>query len=702
MNLVINSGNGNGGARQADNAPQTNERYFDEGGHLLVCHYPFIYEQITEAAKRHNMDVSWLRPEDTLEERRTAARAAGWYIGAAYGRCSTSMQDSYQGQLTSSIDKGVANNTVIFPELIAGDEGVSGKKSGRVGLDLVKGWVIAGMISVFVAFSVSRLFRRLHTGLKFVREDVIERGVRVLAVAENIDSADRQFSTILNVNMMIAEMQASALPEFVRMGQKAQVENGFLVGACTVGYRAVPVPEAGVTKKSKPKTRPEVVPEVAEMIRRAYERIADGITISEACRQYNQEVVGLPEEIRRYAVDPRSTTGIMRPEAFRKILSRERYLGTWSHGEKRNLWLDGKNATVQVRAPEHEVSTRHDENLRIVSDELFHRVQRKLGEGKRGQHGPRSEKEPSLGTSLTSMYRCAECGHVFHYYGKQYMHCPESTKGSCCNKGTVTRDDACGKIISALRDKVLANEELVAEIVRQSHELDAAMDEGDLTERIGALEKAVRRQNAIMLQIEQSCGDEGMDEDDKTRHKAAKSEKSRLQAELAALKARNSKKREPITESEVKAVLADFDALLADAAAGKLGSDGNQRAAALIRNLVGGVVDVSFTRLQGRRAFGSGTFTPNPALAIGRQGHMDDSLLLNLPSVTVEFRELPRYARIADEVHRLHVEEGLSLTEIGKVFNCGAGNAFGALKYWHESRGLAVPCQKKRHTQAAS
>lgn len=151
--------------------------------------------------------------------------------------------------------------------------------------------------------------------------------------------------------------------------------------------------QAGLTKKGKVKNRPEVVPKVAAIIRGAYERIDGGATISQACRLYNREVAELPEEVRQYAVDPRSSTGVMRPEAFRNILSRKRYIGAWSFGERRNQWLDGKNSTIQVRAPEHEMVTIVNEDLRIVPDELFYRVQRTLAEGTRGRRGPRTGRE---------------------------------------------------------------------------------------------------------------------------------------------------------------------------------------------------------------------------------------------------------------------------------------------------------------------
>lgn len=701
---IKNNSNENSVADQDGDASLVVERYFDDKGRLLPTHYSFIYAQLEEAAKRHNKELSWMSPDATLEERSTAARANGWEVGGAYCRCSTDMQDSYQGQMTACIERAVANNTIIFPELTAGDEGVSGKRNNRSGLERVKEWVRAGFLTVFVAFSITRLYRRLHTGLKFVREDIVEHGVRVLAVAENIDSADKQFSMLINVNMLIAEMQASALPEFVRMGQKAHVENGFLVGACPVGYRPVPVPEAGLTKKGKVKTRAEVVPEVAELIRKAYGRIVGGVTISEACRLYVQEAAELPENVRKYAVNPGSSTGIMRPEAFRKLLSNKRYLGEWSFGVLRNKWLDSKNTTVQVLAPEHEVVKYTNENLRIVSDELFYKAQSTLAEGTRGRHGPRTGREASLATTLINMYRCSECGHIFHYYGMQYMHCPESTKGSCGNKGTVDRESALLKILAALREQLLGNEELVAEIVRKSRELDAALDKGNLAGRIEGLEKAVRRQNAIMTQMELACGDDGMDEDDLARYRAVKLEKSRLQAELATLKAQVDEKREPISEAEVRAMLAEFDSLLIAAGSGELGRDEKQRAAILIRNLVGGVVDVSFARTLGGRAFGVGTFTPNPGLAFARQeNRVDDFMVLNLPVVTVEFRKLPRYARLADEAYRLRTEEGMSFAAMGKKLGCGSGNAWAAFAYWYETRGLVVPnVRAKRKKRSAS
>jgi hypothetical protein len=693
---IVTTYNGNGGASQDGEAPRVVERYFDDNGKLLPVHYPEVYEQIAEAAKRYGKDISFLDQGAAIGKRVSAAKIGGWTIGACYNRCSTDMQDSYLGQIGRCIDRAIQNDIMIFPEYIAGDEGKTGKAGNRVGLNTVKFWIVAKQILVIVAFSVSRWFRSLHKGLAFIKEDVVERGVRAIAIAENVDTADKQWDDILTLNLFLAQKQVSAHPEFVRMGQRPLIENGFLVGACPLGFRPVPVPEAGTTKRGKAKTRPEIVPEVADLIRRSFERVAGGVTISQACRLYNQEAAELPEDIRKFAVDPRSTSKVMRPEAFRKLLVNERVIGKWSFGKLRNTWKDGTNSTVQEAAPEHEVITVVREEWRIVSDELFYAVQKKLAEGTRGRHGPRTTKETPLSTLLVSLFRCSECGRTFYHYGRPYMNCPESRRGGCGNWGTVTRETATQAIIAVLREQVLANPELVAAVVRHSRRLDAEESRDDMAERIVALEKAIKRQNAIMRQIELSCGDEGMDEDDQVRHKAAKSEKSRLQAELAGMKARSEGERRELSVEDVQAILKEFDVLLADAGAGKLGADGKQRAAMLIRSLVGGVIEVSFTKLQGRRAFGVGKFTPHLALSLIGGSVADGNVAMDVPEITVPFRELPRYARIADEVYRLRTEKGFSFTKIGERLDIGSGNAWGAFAYWHASRGLEVPFIRKQ------
>ena len=143
-------------------------------------------------------------------------------------------------------------------------------------------------------------------------------------------------------------------------------------------------------------------------------------------------------------------------------------------------------------------------------------------------------------------------------------------------------------------------------------------------------------------------------------------------------------------------ILSRFDEMLANAGDGNLGAEGRQQAAALIKALVGGRIVVTFDRLHGvRRAWGRGRFTPAIMTAIRQDGGVNTGVDINLPEIDLSFRELPRYARIADEVYRLyHQEEPMTMTEIGKRFGTNSGNVWLAYKFWHESRGLPVPMKR--------
>ena len=155
-------------------------------------------------------------------------------------------------------------------------------------------------------------------------------------------------------------------------------------------------------------------------------------------------------------------------------------------------------------------------------------------------------------------------------------------------------------------------------------------------------------------------------------------------------------------------LLSDFGQVLENASSGKLGGEESKHQAfALIRALTGGRITITFKRLHGRRrAFGQGTFRPMIMEAVRRHGGAATGVNVELPEVAISFRKLPRYARIADEVHRLHHEEGLSMTEIGKRFGTTAGNAWAADAYWHEERGLPIPYKregiKAKHSQTVA
>ena len=310
---------------------------------------------------------------------------------------------------------------------------------------------------------------------------------------------------------------------------------------------------------------------------------------------------------------------------------------------------------------------------------------------------------PPLSSFLPGLCWCGKCGHRLYHYGKQYMHCPAAKRskggdGDCNAWGTAGREAALAAILDALQGQVLACPSLVDAIIARSVEVDVRDDDG-LSERIEALDKAIKRTDALMAQVlNAATGPDGMDKDEEKRYQGFRAEKSRLNAEREGLLSRQNQARDPVTRDEIAGVLANFTTLLTDAGNGELGGvEGRNRALALLDILVGGRIDVFFDHLHGRRkAIGRGRFKPALMEAIRRHGGVATGVELDIPEVEVSFRELPRYARIADEVYRLYDEgRGLTMTEIGKQFGTTSGNAWAAYAYWHEKRGLPTPIKRE-------
>jgi Resolvase, N terminal domain len=103
----------------------------------------------------------------------------------------------------------------------------------------------AGEFQVVLVDDLSRLARDNHLMLSIIAELHFE-GIRVVSVADGLDSTDEESTLAIQVRGIFNELQLRD-----QIGQK---ERGFFVGE-TFGYRSVPVGEMRMDKKGRP--RPE-------------------------------------------------------------------------------------------------------------------------------------------------------------------------------------------------------------------------------------------------------------------------------------------------------------------------------------------------------------------------------------------------------------------------------------------------------------
>jgi len=146
------------------------EIYFSEG-RLLPEHFPAVIEQLREAAKRYGHDLSWLDLTLTLDELKAIAKSHGFVLAGMYSRCSTGLQDSYPNQIAQCVDRGMMNKAVLVPDLISGDQGITGKKKNRPGINRFKGQLANKQMDVALAFSLTRISRTKYEGMRFITED---------------------------------------------------------------------------------------------------------------------------------------------------------------------------------------------------------------------------------------------------------------------------------------------------------------------------------------------------------------------------------------------------------------------------------------------------------------------------------------------------------------------------------------------------
>ncbi len=639
-----------------------------------------------EAAARGEIDLTDFQAEAPLADRFAWARGLGLGIGGGYSRFSTKMQDSTWTQVKSCVTFGGLNRIYVPPEMLCVDESVKGRRSRRKGLDRLKAILEAKHIDTLLVYKASRIYRKAHKSMAFLDEDVVGRDIRAVSVYQGIDTSnDQAWRLLFGIHALIDESYVDSLAVDVRNNLKTTFLNGYVTGALRVGYRPRIVPGARPTRRGHPRTEPEVDPEVASLIVQHYKWIADGIPLAEGWRRWVQA---------KGAYDPRSASEFMRPEAYRRMLSNTRYTGLWEFGRKRNRWNSKKDYTEQVVQPDDEVEVRRSEDLRIVSDELFFKVQKRLANETRGRHKKRREDKPvHLWDLVTDVYHCKKCGKRFYQRGAggEWMACGDAR---CDVRGMLRRDRAVQAVCRTLSEIIQADGDLVEAVVKAAQDIDARDDQ--LVRERDALEKDVARiRKKINIVIEVAGADD--DEAASTLEAELKSLKQKLNDKLlrlAEVKKAECRSKRIIAADDVKSELSDLAGLLKSAADGKLGDDMIYRASDVFRRLVGGRIDVCFEARPGRtRTVAKGVFTPK-LLAVAKQ-HLDVGNgaggRTEEEPVTVWLRKPPRVDRIAGEVRRLYEDEDLGFREIGDLLKCGSGNACLAYRRWYESRGLPVP-----------
>ena len=645
-----------------------------------------------ETAAKTGIDLAGFDPHAPLAERIAWATQAGLEIAVVLSRFSSKLQHSTRAQVQHTVEFAGHHKTYVPPEFLCVDEAEKGRRVRRDGLERAKAILHNRQAQTLLVFKVSRLLRTGYKSFQFVNEEVVEEGLRAVSTSQGIDTRDEKtWKALMYLHGMMDEMLLDTIADHCRAGLKTLFEQGYTTGALTVGYRRVDVPGAPLTNRKLPRTMPQIVMEVAQLIRQHYKWIHDGMTIKEGWRRWL--AAGGP-------CDPRSINKSMSYQAYRRMLSNPRYLGCWAFGRKRNRWSSKLDYTQQVDGPEAELAIHRCEDLRILDDELFFAVQARLAEFRQGPRGPHKQKKDiHLWDLVTEFFHCVHCKVRFYQTGAngKGMQCKRGDLCPC--KSAVRRKEAVQAICKELAEVIQRDADLIRRIICRGRQIDFQGDD-QLQAEISTKKAEIQAWTNKIDDLEELSG-QGSEEDRRRRKamiNAATAKKATLQVELTHLEKRlgGGAARDHSREDH-------RDPSWFCHPSGECGQRQPRRRRGLqgFRHLpaTDRGADLGPCRAAtGRKGTNvRGVFTPQLLRTVTEAVKVHDVTDGHLSEeVSVWLREPPRLDALAERVHQLIDIDDLSFREAAKVLQTeghkvNSGNVWYSYRRYYEMRGLPVP-----------
>jgi site-specific DNA recombinase len=379
-----------------------------------------------------------------------------------YARYSSENQrpESIDDQISACRKLAKQRSIVIADDHIYSDQAQSGARSDRPALAALMAAARSAEFDAVMVDDLSRLARDNHLMLSLIAE-LSFAGIRVIPVADGLDSDDEESTLAIQVRGIFNELQLRDLKKKTLRGQRGQKERGFFVGEKTFGYRSVPVGEMRMDKKGRP--RPdgyamEIEPKEAAVIIRIFTSYADGESLTQIVKTLNEENV--PGSIR--AVKGWS------PSTISRILDSEKYSGRWIWNKTESRRDPRTGRRRRFEKPESEWVITEDEALRIIPKPLWdavkarrkdmHRTWPGGGKGKPGFSSEQGSRQAHFPTHLLSgSMTCGSCGAtIAQVSGKNggYYGCLAATKGACENKTLVRRTLTEKILIAAVQEQI--------------------------------------------------------------------------------------------------------------------------------------------------------------------------------------------------------------------------------------------------------
>lgn len=636
----------------------------------------------TDAERAQNRQAVQREVEVLAAEYHTILpRSAAKSIGAAYARYSTKYQNSIADQIRAIFKYAIAKEIFIPLDYIFYDLAVRGVKDKREGLDGLRSAMTAKKIEVALFFATNRLYRKMYRSMKFVEEELVERGIRGVFVSQSLDTGNASnWRTTLQFYAMVDEQTGVTNADNIIAALIGLVYQGMVSGSIPFGYQGEVIP-GRLTRRGKPRRKLVVDQAVAHFVRQIFQwYVHDDVSIEEIARRLNSDPNCPPP--------PRASIHGWLHASVIAVLRNSIVRGLRAYGWTKRLWLSSKDYARQIPRDKPLVEV-HDENYRIISDELFEAARVKLAADKQAySRNYLRNPNPNPLSVMNGLFICGKHKQRIYFSGAhgEYGLCPSCRAEPQDSRGLFShfpRKRALKQLCAALARRILNNDALVERIIA----ICQLRVEGFLkpdTRRVLEVEKRIEKVRRSIDFIFSNPGDNDEEEAlSKQRLREYRQEKAKLEHERMRLQEAATKVTIVPDRKRVRELMSHLaEVLMTDAT-----EDIEQ--ARLLRRIINliteGVVELyQMGEAKAHRGWLQGRFKLTILKALSTLDHQlpsdagEDETVL-----TVDFRSDPKPKSIPSlefqkEV-KTHYEKNKPIKVIQKLMKCGYGMVDAAL-----------------------
>jgi site-specific DNA recombinase len=291
---------------------------------------------------------------------------------------------------------------LIIPQHIYQDAAISGANVNRVAYFQLKQAARIGEFDCIWADDLSRLGRDMAESAQIFKE-LSEIGVRIVSVSDGIDTSSPSAKIPFYFKGIMNEMFLDDLKAKIVRGLKGQVTRGYSAGGKVYGYKTRQIldPTGATDKFGRPKRLGcEVVidKQQAKIILKIFQMKRSGFGCRAIAEYLNKNEAPLPHS----GCGGRS--GYWGRSTISSILNQRKYLGDWTWNKTK--WLNKTRGTKRIKQnrPESEWVVYQNQNLCIISDDLWNAVHNMSAKREQVHRGPRGQYV------LSGVLKCADCG----------------------------------------------------------------------------------------------------------------------------------------------------------------------------------------------------------------------------------------------------------------------------------------------------